>query len=108
MRIGTRRYQPFIMGGSCWNEMATEIDVTDLPRHAVGHGFDVIEVSRPDGSIIYVEPVSGGLVGTVLEEICADMQDTTPEFVEKQQAEMRAVGQKAELVSNAAFWGAFK
>lgn len=108
MRIWTQYYNAFVMGGSCWQDMATEVDVDASPVYEVGEGLYVVELVIPGKGPVFADLISGGLVGDDLEQMRTDTANRGAEQVRQDCLKMKERGAGAELVDEEKFWGRFK
>ena len=85
MIIWTRNYRPFIMGGDCNVPMSTSIPTEQMTGPFEEGGYELYTVTSPlDGDRYIVEGRTGGIVGSSLEEVCADIKAANPEFMSAQ------------------------
>lgn len=106
MRVWTRAYRPFLLGGNVNADIAIEVE----PEESVEiDGYTVHRLTSPDGTkTVWADEVSGGLVGGDLEEIKRDIAVAETAFLDKQLQEMKARGEKAESVDAEDFWRQIK
>lgn len=102
MRVFTRAYRPFLMGGNCNANLAAEIETV---RTVTVHSYTLHLIVSPDGKKeAWVDDVSGGLVGGNLGEVENDIAKADRTFLDLQLEEQRIVGEAAEPVDADEFW----
>ena len=106
--VWTKAYRPFRIGGDVNRPIATEAAVAGDPID-LGYGVEVAPVESPQGVTFYVETLSGGLMGCCLDSIRDDVQTCGDEdFLYEQRTQQKAVGEKAEPMSEEEFWSLVK
>ena len=103
MRIWTRVYNPWTMGGPVSRIISTDVEPIEGPFD-LGKGHKGYLVFGPTQRSFIVEAMTGGIVGTKRDVVRADVADGDPEFMEKQLAEAKLDAEKAERLEPAAFW----
>jgi len=89
----TAAYRPFRMGGNVNQPVGIEVTVGEpIP---LDHGISVYVVVTPDGRKAIVEAMSGGIVGTSLEQVKRDIEDADPAMMRDQI--VRACEQRKEV-----------
>lgn len=104
MKIWTRAYNPFTMGGTVNKNIATEVEVNDSDWFELANGFYGAKL----GNGFYVDKVSGGLLGKDLDLIKEDIKSSTKEVINAQLQEMKLECDRAILVSNEDFFRKLK
>ena len=102
MRIYTRGYRPFVMGGSVHYFLATEVEASE--HFDVGQGISCRLVVAPNGATFCVEAETGAIVGSTPAEVKQDMAEADPEVVQKQITQARHDSASAEEVPPQRFW----
>jgi hypothetical protein len=99
----TEGYRPFILGGKCHYFFRAEIPVTGVVP--LGRGYFALTIVSPRGTTYYVCGVSGGLLGTDLEQIKTDVKKGEKKVMDEQLRDMKNKGiNETEVVSAAEFW----
>lgn len=100
MKIWTRTYTPFIMGGNINKNLATEIEFNDSDWFELANGFYGTKLKNG----FYVDKISGGLLGKDLNMIVNDIKSSTKEIIDEQLKDMIMERDKAIMVSNEEFF----
>lgn len=103
MKVWTQAYRPFILGGNVHAPICCDIE----PASAcidLGKGYQGMSIVSPGGKIFVVEVITGGIVGSSVSEVQADVS-TADEAVMKQQIEdgLRQA-ENADWVTPQEFW----
>ena len=105
MFIWKRTYSPFVLGGSVYRNIKTEINENDFAILDLGKGFKGIFIENGKSKGVY-ELESGGLIGDTVQEVKEDIvacEDIS--FMRKQIEEAKEEGTKATVVPNEEFFG---
>lgn len=109
MRVYTKKYNPWVLGGPTTCLFATEIDeyeVVDLGRGYFGIAFyntirkEWLIAEKKSGGVIGIAETKEAAVATVKE----DMKEGTNAVIDKQIKEAKAESKKAHNVSNDEFF----
>lgn len=100
MKIWTRTYSPFTMGGNVNRNIATEVELDDSDWFEIANGFYGAKLSNG----FYVDKISGGLLGKDLDMIVEDIKSSTEEIINAQLQDMKLECDRAILISNEDFF----
>lgn len=103
MRVWTRAYRPFIMGGNPHAPICCELE-PEGTVHSLGKGIQVVLVVSPNGKSAVVEVQSGGVVGTSLELVRQDVSEADSEVMQEQIAQSIETAKIAVAVEAEEFW----
>ncbi len=106
LKIWTRAYQPFIMGGDVHAPIGTEVEVGKAV--SVGKGFKCHVIISPKGHVHIAEATTGAFVGTSLEQVKADVKAGGLKVMRKQVAEAAELRERVRWQSEAEFWSMFR
>ncbi len=107
IRVFTKAYRPFIMGGDCHAPIAAEVEA--LGPHDLGKGFQGYLVTSPSGKTHVAEATTGGFVGESLDAVRQDVAGCDDVAMMQGQVAMAAEKAKsAELLPPDEFWSYFK
>lgn len=107
VRMWTRCYRPFMMGGNVNRHIATTLPIDG--EVDLGRGFKGYAVLDGMGGVRYVCAVSGGLLGDDLKAIQDDIAACPKtKIMTDQIAKMAEAGKTAEEMPPAEFWEQFK
>lgn len=104
IKIFTRAYRPFLMGGDVHAPVACEAEVADV-EYDFGQGFRGYLVHAPNGQTAVVEKRSGAIVGWSLDEVRRDIKEAKSIDMMGEQV-IAAVEQskQADKISEKEFW----
>lgn len=102
LKIWTRAYRPFILGGNCHYQLSTTVEVDKAV--SLGKGFKGHIVTAPNGETLIAEATSGGLVGPDLKSVRKDVKEGPKEVMVEQIAEGVKLREKSEEVEPEKFW----
>lgn len=108
MRVWTQHYNAFVMGGSCWQDMATEINVDGAPVYEIAEGLYVLELVHEKVGTVFVDLISGGFVGDDLAQMRSDTAERGAEKVREDCLKMKVRAADAPLLDEKDFWSKFK
>lgn len=106
VKVFTRDYRPFILGGDVHQPMAAEIAASG--PYALGKGFSGYLIKSPKGKTFIAEATTGALVGPTLEEVRADIKAGKKSVMTKQVEQARELAARARTVSANEFWERLK
>lgn len=102
MKVYTRGYRPFIMGGNCHYFLATEVEASK--PFDVGQGIQCRLIVAPNGRMFCAEAETGAIVGDGPDDVKRDMAEADPDVVLKQMAQARLDSAAAEINPPDEFW----
>ena len=102
IKVWTKDYRPFIMGGDCHQPMACEVKATG--PFPLGKGYKGYLIFSPRGKTFVVESKTGALVGSTIDEVKNDIKNAKPEFIKNQIKEAVIQSKKARKVEESYFW----
>jgi hypothetical protein len=102
IKIWTKDYRPFILGGNVHQPMATEAEASG--PFALGKGYEGYVVLSPLGESFVAESKTGALVGPTLNEVRADIKKAKKSVMKKQIIEAQESVKAARIVDPAEFW----
>lgn len=100
MKIWTTAYRPLKIGGNVRRNIATEVEIEDSEWFELANGFYGARLENG----IYIDKVSGGLLGRDLDMIIEDIESSDIEVIERQLLDMILERDKAEVISNEEFF----
>lgn len=107
IRVWTKAYRPFILGGDVHTPIATEVESGE--PYQLEHGIVVYLVKNPlTGQTHVVESHTGAFVGTSLEQVRDDVATADEKVMKDQLKEAEKLAQKAENMPPERFWKMFK
>jgi len=106
LKVWTRAYRPFIMGGDINAPIATKVKVGDPV--CLGHNIKIYVVTSPTGHIHIAESTTGGFVGIDLEQVKSDIAAADPEVIKSQLVEAAQEVKKAQMMEPKKFWALFQ
>jgi hypothetical protein len=102
MKIWTRAYHPFIMGGDVNAPSACEVEVSG--PYDIGRGMQAYLAVSPNGKTFVAESVTGAIVGPTLDQVREDVRTADPEIIEQQMEYALKEVKKAYTLSQQEFW----
>ena len=102
VKIWTRAYRPFIMGGNVHAPIGCEVDASG--PYALGAGYMGYLVVSPTGRTFVAEKTSGALVGPSLQEVRADVAAASWRVMEKQVDEALKLRESVVWLEADRFW----
>ncbi len=102
MRIWTRAYTPFIMGGDCYAPIICEWPV-DGPFD-LGKGYQGFLAISPGGQTFVVEAETGGIVGSTVKAVRQDIEVADSVVMEAQIIAAKQAVLRARTVTSVEFW----
>jgi hypothetical protein len=106
MRVWTRAYRPFIMGGDVNRHICTDVQVQGPIE--LGRGYKAWVLVKPTGGCLYVEEVTKALIGDDLEMIKNDVAAADVQVMDKQLSDESRNGKTASYVSPDEFFRLLK
>lgn len=114
MRIWTLEYRPFVMGGSVWGPMCTDVPLFDekvgQPEgfargpYDIGKGRTGYVVNAPNGKTFIAEGETGALVGPDLDSVRADVKQADESIIREQMKIAHRQASLARHVTPEEFW----
>lgn len=103
LRVWTRGYRPFILGGNVHAPLATDLEVHKAFK--IGRGLSAYVVINPvSGQTHVAESTTGAFVGDTIAAVRKDMEDADPKVVKEQMKWAAKKAKKARVVSTEEFW----
>lgn len=103
MKVWTRAYRPFILGGDVHAPICCDLEPA-TNQFDLGKGFVGVIVVSPMGKKFVVELQSGGIVGNSIMAVRKDIESSDKETIDIQVEQMAEVGKTAIVVSEPEFW----
>jgi len=101
MKVWTKAYRPFIMGGNVNADVVADIQLNGQIN--VG-GTGLVMIQAPNGDLIWVCATTGGLLGEDLDSIRKDLAESNALVLAQQMIDMKDRGEKADPVTTEEFW----
>jgi hypothetical protein len=99
----TYEYRPFVMGGSVWQPMVTELEC--IGPFDLGKGYEgYFAVDPSTGITLVCESQSCGIVGNFIEQVAKDIAEGDDEVMKKQVYDAILKYQGARRVAPEEFW----
>lgn len=103
MRIWTRAYRPFILGGDVHAPVCCDIEPLTA-NVDLGKGYKGAVFLAPSGKIFVAEMITGGIVGDSVKDVMADIAQGDDEIIAQQIKDNLEIGKTAEPVTSVEFW----
>lgn len=102
MKIWTKAYRPFIMGGDCNAPIICDVPV-DGPFD-LGVGYQGFLAVSPNGKTFVAESITGAIVGSTVDGVRKDIKVGDKAVMERQIAQAKELVLRADTVSQDEFW----
>lgn len=103
MKIWTRAYRPWILGGDVNAPVYTEVEPTS-EHQDLGKGYQGVTVVSPSGKTFVVETSTGGIVGHSVEDVRNDVMAADDTVLKRQIENESLNAARAEPVTVDEFW----
>lgn len=102
----TWKHEPFQLGGMGGRPCQRPVCaiVTCQGPYDLGQGFVGYLAIAPNGTTLVIEATSGGIVGSTIAQVRADVARATIEEMQEQVREAKGFGDMAEVMTADAFW----
>jgi hypothetical protein len=106
-RVWTQCYRPFRTGGDVNQPTSAKLTISGVID--LGKGFKAYTAISPKDNLTYfIDPVSHGLLGVNLSDIKWGVENSTKTKINKQLAQMKKIGEKADTITANQFWSMLK
>ena len=106
IKVWTRSYRPFILGGDVNAPVASMVEAQG--PFPLGKGYKGYLIVAPNGKTWVAESTTGALVGPTLDEVRADIKAAKPSVMKAQIEDAKIQVEKAYLVPAKEFWTKLK
>lgn len=107
MKVWTSAYRPFILGGNVNAPIWCDIEPASAPID-LGKGYQGAVIVSPSGKTFVVEVITGGIVGSTVEGVKADIASAEDSILKEQMERESRRAETAEKVSPEDFWRQLK
>lgn len=102
IRIWTRAYRPFILGGDVHSPVFIETQAEGPV--ALGKGYFGYLVTAPNGTTLVAESQTGAVIGSTLEAVKEDIATAEKAVMKQQIEDAKIKSSRAVPISNKEFW----
>jgi hypothetical protein len=107
VRVYTMEYVPFVMGGSVYQPICTEVE--SAGEYDLGKGFTGYLIVAPNGRTFIAEKESGAFIGGTIDGVRNDITSCDDiQFMQKQVSDAVKYVKQARMVSPSEFWRKLK
>ena len=103
MKVWTLGYNPFVMGGSVWQPIATEVEPDSGP-YSLGKGLSGYLIISPTGKVFIADAETGAFVGPSLAQVRQDIAEGDETVIRQQLDKARTDAGRAEMLTLEQFW----
>ena len=105
MKIYTKMYFPFTMGGDVWQARSCEVpeEMLDGP-HYLGRDYRGYLITTPHGHYVVAEATTGALVGPNLKEVIEDIKTGDWDLMDSQMEQAQIDSTQAQPMDPDEFW----
>lgn len=107
IKMWTWGYFPFVMGGDTYQPISTEVEA--VGPFDLGKGYQgYFTVDPKTGRTFVVESVTGGIVGSFIEDVQRDIAEGDEAIMAQQIEQYRGKLAQSKLLPNDEFFGSFR